>query len=525
MSLRVLAVEGGAGRSGVRFEVEDSGIGFDPNKREVLFQPFSQADSSITRRYGGTGLGLAICAQLVRLLGGEIEVDGAPGVGARFWFTIPLGQATGSGRSSHHAGRDSLEGLRVLVVDDSAVSRAYLRSLLVAWHIDCDTAENGRQGLDALTAAVEAGHLYDLVILDRLMPEMDGLELASRIVNDPTLAQVKLVMVTRYGGAVAADEALRSGVSGYLNKPVSQSQLFDTLVKVAGVQPRTRRQPPAAAVESTGRILVVEDNQVNQRVAVGMLRKLGYHADTAEDGQQAVAAIQRKGYDLVLMDCQMPVMDGYTATHEIRTRERDGRRQPIVAMTAHALGGEREKCLAAGMDDYLAKPVRIADLKQKIDYWCSAGAQVAATDDADSSLPRDQQAADDRAMENTMTESSVADAGDRSAVDSGTLDELCEVMGDDIVELLDAYLEDTANRLDELNRAVDSAPEVLVSVAHTLKGSSANVGARVFAERCAVVHQRAVADGSDPQLQALVSGLGAEFERVRSALESYRAAL
>jgi signal transduction histidine kinase/DNA-binding response OmpR family regulator/HPt (histidine-containing phosphotransfer) domain-containing protein len=523
VALRVSAAGAGDdGRALVRFEVEDTGIGFDPAKRELLFQPFSQADNSITRRYGGTGLGLAICAQLVRLLGGEIDVDGAPGLGTRFWFTIPLQTPlVDDGEAAREVTRDSLEGLRVLVVDDSAVSRAYLRSLLVAWHIDCDVVDDGKQGLAALTEAAEAGRLHDLVILDRLMPEMDGLELASRIAGDPALASVKLVMVTRYGGAVAADEAMRSGVSGYLNKPVSQSQLFDVLVKVTGLQPRTRRSAPPPSVAATGRILVVEDNQVNQKVAVGMLRKLGYRADTAVDGQQAVAAIQREGYDLVLMDCQMPVMDGYTATREIRDREHLGRHLPIVAMTAHALGGEREKCLAAGMDDYLAKPVRIADLKQKIDYWCGSASEDASGGGDDT--------ASHAAEESTMTQSVPSDPGSQpratadAPLDSGTLEELRDVMGDDIRELIDAYLDDTARRLDELDRAVGSAPEVLVTVAHTLKGSSANVGARAFAERCAAVHQRAAADGSDPQLRELVDGLGGAFEEVRLALEGYRA--
>jgi len=519
--LRVLGAAASDGNVSIRFEVEDTGIGFDPAKRELLFAPFAQADSSITRRYGGTGLGLAICTQLVRLLGGEIDVDGAPGLGTRFWFTIPLQLAQGGNTIIDDAGRDSLEGLRVLVVDDSAVSRAYLRSLLVAWRVDCEVVASGSEALERLqVAAQQETPPFELVILDRLMPEMDGLELAERIGSDPLLANTKLVMVTRYGGPVAADEALRSGISGYLNKPVSQSQLFDTLVNVAGLQARVHRPRLSAAEVQTGRILVVEDNLVNQKVAAGMLRKLGYQTDAVADGQQAIAAIQRTRYDLVLMDCQMPVMDGYSATGEIRARERDGRRLPIVAMTAHALGGEREKCLAAGMDDYLAKPVRIADLKLKVDYWCRVEGAVDAAADT---IPV--AAADTSSTSGAGAVTRVMDTDNNHSVDRATLDELRDVMGDDIVELIDAYLNDTVRRLDELQQAVDDQPEVVVSVAHTLKGSSANVGAREFAERCAAVHQQAASDASNPDLRNLVGALSVEFKKVRSALESYRAGL
>ncbi len=499
----------------VRFEVEDTGIGFEADRREQLFAPFAQADSSITRRYGGTGLGLAICAQLVRMLGGEIDVDAAPGLGTRFWFTIPLRPASGTGAADAPGGRESLEGLRVLVVDDSAVSRAYLRSLLAAWHVDSEAVGSGTEALARLeVAALEEARPFELVILDRLMPEMDGLELAERIGGDPRLGKPHLVMVTRYGGSVAADEALRSGIGGYLNKPVSQSQLFDTLIKLTGLQSRAHRPRSETVRVATGRILVVEDNLVNQKVAAGMLRKLGYQADAVGDGEQALGAIARNRYDLVLMDCQMPVMDGYTATAEIRTREAAGAHLPIVAMTAHALGGEREKCLAAGMDDYLAKPVRIADLKQKIDYWCHAPETAAAEDagaPAREPVPTPDQGA--------------ATPGAGDAVDRATLDELHEVMGEEIRELIDAYLEDTARRLAELVQAVDGDPEALVQVAHTLKGSSANVGARHFSERCAEVHQCARQDAADPALRGMVAGLDHAFARVRGALESYRAAL
>jgi signal transduction histidine kinase/DNA-binding response OmpR family regulator/HPt (histidine-containing phosphotransfer) domain-containing protein len=501
----------------VRFEVEDSGIGFDPDKREQLFAPFAQADGSITRRYGGTGLGLAICSELVRMLGGEIDVDGAPGLGTRFWFTIPLRAARGLGKAKAASTRDSLEGLRVLVVDDSAVSRAYLRSLLAAWHVDCDAVNSGQEALERLeTAMAEESRPFELVILDRLMPEMDGIELAERIGDDPRFGKPKLVMVTRYGGSVAADEALRSGIAGYLNKPVSQSQLFDTLIQVTGLQFRAHRPRTAVTRPKSGRILIVEDNLVNQKVAAGMLRKLGYQADAVGDGEQALAAIGRTDYDLVLMDCQMPVMDGYTAAGEIRARETEGKRLPIVAMTAHALGGEREKCLAAGMDDYLAKPVRIIDLKQTIDYWCHTEADVPV----DEGAPVEQVAAQAAEAEAPEPASPAADA-----VDPAVLDELREVMGEEIRELIDAYLDDTARRLDELDQAIDRDPEVLVQVAHTLKGSSANVGARRFSERCSEMHQRARQDAADPSLRDLFGNLGSEFAQVRSALETYRASL
>ena len=523
ITLRVTG-DGAARQDGgipVRFEVEDTGIGFDPGKRDALFAPFAQADSSITRRYGGTGLGLAICAQLVRMLGGEIDVDGAPELGTRFWFTIPLRPAQGEAPIViAPSARESLEGLRVLVVDDSAVSRAYLRSLLVAWHVECEAVASGGEALERLRiAADEEDRPFELVILDRLMPGMDGMELAGRIGDAPEFGAPKLVMVTRYGGSVAAEEAMRSGIVGYLNKPVSQSQLYDTLIKVAGLESGARADHEAAR---TGRILIVEDNLVNQKVAAGMLRKLGYEADAVTDGQQALSAVQRTRYDLVLMDCQMPVMDGYTATAELRAREAQGDHLPIVAMTAHALGGEREKCLAAGMDDYLAKPVRINDLKQKVDYWCRTRlAELAPTQAASPAGTASGAGERDALPEASPTDGS--EVGE--AVDRATLDALLEVMGEDLVELIDTFLDDTSERLAQLARAVETRDQELVTVAHTLKGSSANVGARRFSERCAAVHQRAKRDTSDPDLSALVGGLVDEFAKVRSELAAYRASI
>ncbi|HEY5789001.1 MAG TPA: response regulator, partial [Gammaproteobacteria bacterium] len=495
----------------LRFAVEDTGIGLQREQRALLFEPFMQADSSITRRFGGTGLGLAICAQLVQLLGGSIDVDSEPGRGSRFWFDVTFGlarerQADAAAATSP---RVSLDGLRVLVVDDSSISRTYLHSVLGSWKIDCVTAADGQQALAQLETALAAQKPFDLVILDRMMPEMDGLELAARIRQIAGAEPPRLLMVTRYGGSAAGEEAMRAGIAAYLNKPVSQSQLFDTLVRVAGLDARRGREASAGPTPHHGKVLVVEDNQVNQKVALGLLRKLGWSSELAVNGREALEAIARDRYAAVLMDCQMPVLDGYDAVRELRRREGDaGAHLPVIAMTAHALGGEREKCLAAGMDDYLAKPVRIDELQRKLEYWCrEVPAEPAAAATAGSSAPAAEAAAGE---------------AEEELLDRGLLAGLREVMGGEFDALLETYLGDSRLRLQQLESSLDSDRGSVSRVAHTLKGSSANLGAVRVAAAAAELHL--LARDGDPRadLRAPLQRLVAEFSRVSAALQAYR---
>jgi CheY-like chemotaxis protein len=376
----------------VRCEVSDTGIGIPPAARTRLFRSFSQADSSSTRKYSGTGLGLAISRQLSEMMGGTIGVESTPGQGSTFWFTVRLAKQPLEAQATPWPQAD-LHGRRVLLVDNNATNRLILQHQVMRWGMYSASADNGPQALAQLRAAAQRGVPYDLVILDMQIPGMDGLALARAIKADPAFTGLPLVMLTSVVQRGHGRQVQEAGIGAYLTKPVRQSQLYACLATVLGVALSPPEIPPApptvplvtrhSLAEDRGRtrpsILVAEDNVVNQKVAVRLLEKLGYRADVAANGQEAVAAMERLPYAAVLMDVQMPDMDGYAATAEIRRREGAARHTPIIAMTAHALAGEQEKCLAAGMDDYLSKPVQYADLQTTLHRWLTTSTLTPST--------------------------------------------------------------------------------------------------------------------------------------------------
>ena len=359
----------------IRFTVSDTGIGISEAAQKSLFQAFVQADGSTTRKYGGTGLGLAISKQLVELMGGQIGVTSIEGKGSTFWFTARFDKQVSQVVSSQ-PGLQSLSGLHALIVDDIPTNRKILSHQLSSWEVTYEEADSGTRALELLRSAAARGAPYDLAILDLMMPGMDGFELAHAIKSDPLIAAVHLVLLTSFGQRGDGATAREAGVAAYIAKPVRQSQLFQCLVSVVSqsslmTEPAIADQAAAIVTKHTlaetkpmsnKLILLAEDNIVNQKVAVRQLRKLGYRADAVANGQEALEALGRIPYDLVLMDCQMPEMDGYEATAEIRRREGTSKHTPIVAMTAHALDGDRVKCIAAGMDDYISKPVKPEEL-------------------------------------------------------------------------------------------------------------------------------------------------------------------
>ncbi|GAB3247535.1 hybrid sensor histidine kinase/response regulator [Nocardioides dilutus] len=350
----------------IRFEVVDTGIGIAADDVPRMFDAFSQADSSITRRFGGSGLGLAICQQLVNAMGGSLGVDSELGRGSTFWFTVPLGLAEQPVEPAPRPAAD-LAGLRTLVIDDNDTNRMILHDQLQAWGMSVDTVDSAAAALVAMREAARAQVPYHLGLLDLCMPEMDGLELARRIKADQATAGTPLVLMTS-GPDVGHNEADAAGVACVLTKPVLMSRLRNTLAGVVGVQ-----DAPAPEVEvepsARGVVLVVDDGEVNQIVAAGILRNLGFDADVVDSGPEALAAMERRSYDAVLMDVRMPDMDGFEATAEIRRREQDGRRTPVIALTAGVTDGDRERCLAAGMDDYLPKPMSRAALAAALEQW------------------------------------------------------------------------------------------------------------------------------------------------------------
>jgi len=377
-----------AGRQAhMRISVTDTGIGIPENKIGVLFEQFSQVDGSTTRNYGGTGLGLAICKRLVSLMDGTIGVASRLKEGSTFWFTLPL--QLDSQPQVSPVPLDDLRGVRVLIVDDNEVNRRLLHEQLVGWGMRDGSCASGEEALRALQTARLEGDPYPIAIVDYQMPGMDGGTLSAIIKDDPATRDTVVVMLTSISQSSDARHSVH--FDAYLVKPVRQAQLLQTIAtawaKRAGTHgavaapaaaPRERRAGPAIPVVSSaagGRtihVLIAEDNAVNQRVAVRMIEKLGLRADVAGDGREALQLFEMLSYDLILMDCQMPEMDGYEASREIRRREPAGHHTAIIAMTAEAMAGAREHCLAAGMDDYIAKPVRLEDLSAIVNKCLSA---------------------------------------------------------------------------------------------------------------------------------------------------------
>jgi PAS domain S-box-containing protein len=486
----------------VRFTVTDTGIGIDEAAQRRLFQAFTQADGSTTRKYGGTGLGLAISKQLAEMMGGQIGVDSVPGKGSSFWFTARFTKQPCEAPESL-VSTASLNDLHALIIDDNATNRKILCHQLSSWGMIHRDVDSGALALEMLRAAAVLGKPYDLAILDLMMPGMDGFDLARRIKGDPNIAGTHLVLLTSYGQRGDCATAREAGVAAYLTKPIRQSQLFDCLTNVvsrAVVEPGqqlesqddpagliTRHVLKEKTMSQTKLILLAEDNIVNQKVAVRQLQKLGYRADPVANGREAVEALERIPYDLVLMDCQMPEMDGYEATAEIRRREGQTKHTIIVAMTANALQGDRENCLAAGMDDYISKPVKVVDLETVLQrvFFGSGHNEEVASGAAEEVLP---------------------------PVD---ISRLHDAMGDEVTEILDIYLRQTTENLAKLKTAIadGNAAEVNL-IAHNCAGTSANCGMMALVAPLREL-ERMSRDGSLAGAEILGQQVVNEFQRVQ----------
>jgi PAS domain S-box-containing protein len=391
--LRVTLEQESERHTTVRFSVTDTGIGIQEGQEPSLFESFSQGDTSITRKYGGTGLGLAISKQLAELMGGQVGVESEPGKGSTFWFTAVL-EKQPEDRKPEVVIPEDIRGQRILVVDDHATNRLVLRELLRSWDCRFAEAEGGEQALDILHQALAEADPFRIALVDMQMPGMDGGTLGRKIKADPDLRLTHLIMLTSVGKRGDAAHLKEIGFAAYLNKPVKKSHLYDCLVTVMGIPSSLAKERSIPIITRHGleeakkrrvRILVAEDNVVNQKVALRILEKLGYRADAVANGQEAVTALEKIPYDLVLMDVQMPEMDGFEATGMIRDPASRVRNHdiPVVAMTAHAMKGDREKCLEAGMDDYVSKPVTALALNKTLEKHLAAintASSVAAPD-------------------------------------------------------------------------------------------------------------------------------------------------
>ena len=504
----------------IRFEVSDTGVGIPREKQAALFQSFSQVDASATRRRGGTGLGLAIARQLTELMGGEIGLESEPTVGSRFWFTARLLKVEEPAIPAP-AHWPSLDGLRVLAVDDNPTNRQVLVQSLHGWGSRAATARDGQDALAMLRDAAAGGEPFQIAVLDYQMPGMDGGQLARAIRDDPAIAKTRLAMLT--SSTTRSDPRITGVFDAALTKPARQSVLYDCLALLMGREPRRPTQPlvtqdlvAAARGRQRAHVLVVEDNVVNQKVTARMLEKLGHRVDVAADGREAVEAVRRIAYAAILMDCQMPEMDGYEATRAIRSLHPRAARTPIIAMTAGAMQRDEEKALAAGMDAYVSKPVKLEDLAAVLEGCLSRG-EV----DGDGSTPdvtRGERPLDAR-----------LEAHDRTAEGDGVSEAVLDatmVAGlralddedDSLRELVDAFFEDTHERLAKLRTALaDDDRHVVSAVGHALRGSCGTYGAAGMAELCGALESLAESGDLSGAAEVL-DRLEAEFGRIRVAL-------
>ena len=479
----------------LRFSVSDTGIGIPREKVKAVFEPFTQADGSTTRKHGGTGLGLAICQRLVELMGGRVWAESAPGRGSTFSFEVRLGHARGSVERKRTAPLE-LRGMAVLIVDDNATNRRVLAETVRRWGGRPTCAGSGPEALDELRWAAAGGNPFPLVLLDGMMPGMDGFTVAARIGREAALAGTAVLMLTSADRQGDAARCRDLGVAAHLVKPVKPAELnraiaaalqgFSAGTAVAARAAGPRSQPAKVAHPLT--VLIAEDNAVNQRVVVRLLETLGHRPTVVGDGRQALDALGRQRFDLVLMDVQMPAMDGFEATRRIRDGEAGtAARTRVVAMTAHAMKGDRERCVAAGMDDYLSKPVRRGELLRVLDW--------AANEAAPAAPPAD------------------APALDRA----GALDRLGgdEHLFAEIVGLLRA---DARKLLDELDRAVTAGDAATVRrAAHGLKGAALYVGGQPLSAAAAALEEIGEA-GDLARAPEALAALAREVERLTTAL-------
>jgi PAS domain S-box-containing protein len=499
ISVAVTAERSGHDRTLMHFKVEDTGVGIDEQRLAQMFMPFIQADDSTTRRFGGSGLGLAIVKQLVEMMGGDVGAESVLGEGSCFWFTVPFELAANPRASD---GKQAvLAGTKLLVVDDNATNRRLIAQLGARWDMEVTTASGAAEALVHLREAAAHHQPFDCAALDLHMPDTNGIELARAMRADATFPTPALIMLT----STADDrrEARDAGVDVYMTKPVRRTRLFNALAEAKGIRTRREEAPTARRGEtrSAPMILVADDNDVNQILAIRMLERRGYRVEAVADGRQALEALERPRYAAVLMDCQMPEQSGYDATSELRLREHGSSHIPVIAMTAHALDGDREKCLDSGMDDYLAKPLRPEELDRVLRMWAPMSREP------DAAMPPP-----------AVTGNDVPEI-DGALSRSGIMQLVAELGSTDAlrrpVELFDAQTPEILEAMRSAITAEDA--RLLKGSAHKLKGGSTALAATQMTELCNDLEIQA-GTGSLDGASTLVDEIERAFGRTRAAL-------
>jgi CheY-like chemotaxis protein len=507
--VRVSVLEGLQETALLHFAVTDTGVGIAAKDKAAIFNAFSQADLSTTRRFGGTGLGLAICRQLTQLMGGEIGVDSELGKGSRFWFTARFKTQTAKTPVTAVMSNrlNPLPGTRVLIVDDNATNRELLHQQLKNWGMDPTSAASATQALTLLQEK-DTQPPFNVAIFDMLMPNINGLDLAQTLRTDKTLADLKLIILTSTDLSLSAEIIKTAGINQIISKPVRQSQLYDCLMTLLDeTMPACEQSThlsPSKNASFDARILVVEDNLVNQMVAEEMLKNMGCQVGIAANGREGADRVLSDSYDLIFMDVQMPEMDGYEATAVIRVWEKTHHRAPIpiIALTANALEGYRETCLEAGMNDYLSKPFEQEQLLQILTRW----------------LPKQtQRSTDSASLDHGQSQTQIA-------LNPDSLDKIRALQRPRTPSLLkkvvDLYLEKAPGQIHMLHDAFDkNDSHCLCHAAHSLKSSSANLGAHGLAALCQDLEECGYQQQLDG-VHELLSQVDAEFTRVRQALQA-----
>ncbi len=490
-------------RTLILIEITDTGIGISEEMQRSLFDRFSQADTSTTRKYGGTGLGLAISKQLVEMMGGEIGIKSNEGTGSTFWFTLDLANAKPTTKSP----MNDLNHKKILVVDDNLTNRTLLGHLLTNWKVEHSLVESGKTALDILATASKEGHPYDIAILDMQMPEMNGAQLGQAIKNNKEIKDTHLVMLTSQDQRGDIKKFKELGFECYLSKPIEQSILYNSLLQLSNIAVSGNQDNTSNLNKPTqfnAKVLVVEDNAINQMVAEGMLKKFGIRIDLAANGKEAITALENIQYDLVFMDCQMPVMDGYEATQTIRDMNSKVHDHaiPVIAMTANAMQGDREKCIDSGMNDFITKPVSPDKLQDVLQQWLPEKTSPEVNPDSN---------------ENTNSQDSISNTNNPIF----DYEELKDRLSDDedmIRTLTTHFITNTAEKIEELKTMVENADLSAAALQlHTIRGSAANLGGMAFSALAQTMEEASKA-GKVENVTQILPELEHHFTMLKTAM-------